>query len=161
MSDKRLQDLVTFYSLLDELGKKVGGARTLAGCRGRMQWPLRGVYFFHETGENRSDTGEGPRVARVGTHALKEGGSTTLWGRLSADHLMQPKRSRLFLATAFKAYGPRSEEASLFYALNNIPALKTAEIPFTPSFFPLGRLDRPPQILSPLPRPPPGAAVKD
>jgi hypothetical protein len=84
MSDKRLQDLVTFYSLLDELGKKVGGARTLAGCRGRMQWPARGVYFFHETGENRSDTGEGPRVVRVGTHALKEGGSTTLWGRLSA-----------------------------------------------------------------------------
>jgi hypothetical protein len=84
MSDKRLPDLVTFYSLLDELGKRVGGARTLAGCRGRMQWPVRGVYFFHETGENRSDTGEGPRVARVGTHALKEGGSTTLWGRLSA-----------------------------------------------------------------------------
>lgn len=56
----------------------------LAGCRGRMQWPARGVYFFHETGENRSDTGEGPRVVRVGTHALKEGGSTTLWGRLSA-----------------------------------------------------------------------------
>lgn len=84
MSDKRLQDLVTFHSLLDELGKKVGGARTLAGCRGRMQWPARGVYFFHETGENRSDTGEGPRVVRVGTHALKEGGSTTLWGCLSA-----------------------------------------------------------------------------
>jgi len=84
MSDKRLQDLVTFYSLLGELGKKVGGARTLAGRRGRMQWPARGVYFFHETGENRSDTGEGPRVVRVGTHALKEGGSTTLWGRLSA-----------------------------------------------------------------------------
>jgi hypothetical protein len=44
MSDKRLQNLVTFYSLLDELGKKLGGARTLAGCRGRMQWPARGVY---------------------------------------------------------------------------------------------------------------------
>lgn len=54
-----------------------------------------------------------------------------------ADHLMQPKRSRLFLATSFKEYGPRSEEANLFYALNNIPALKTAEIPFTPTFFPL------------------------
>jgi hypothetical protein len=84
MSDKRLQGLVTFYSLLDELGNKVGGARTLASCRGRMQWPARGVYFFHETGENRADTGEGSRVVRVGTHALKEGRSTTLWDRLSA-----------------------------------------------------------------------------
>ena len=54
-----------------------------------------------------------------------------------ADHLMQPKRSRLFLATALKAYGPRSEEQQLFDALNQIPALKTAEIPFTPTFFPL------------------------
>jgi hypothetical protein len=84
MSDKRLQDLVTFYSILNALETRIGGARTLAGCRGRMQWPARGVYFFHETGENRSDTGEGPRVVRVGTHALKEGGSTTLWSRLSA-----------------------------------------------------------------------------
>jgi hypothetical protein len=38
-----------------------------------MQWLARGVYFFHETGENRADTGEGSRVVRVGTHALKEG----------------------------------------------------------------------------------------
>jgi hypothetical protein len=41
-----------------------------------------------------------------------------------ADHLMQPKRSRLFLATALKAYGPRSEEQHLFDALNQISALK-------------------------------------
>jgi hypothetical protein len=54
-----------------------------------------------------------------------------------ADHLMQPKRSRLFLATALKAYGPRSEEQNLFDALNRIPSLRTAEIPFTPTFFPL------------------------
>jgi hypothetical protein len=48
-----------------------------------MKWPARGVYFFREAGENRSDTGEGPRLVRVGTHALKAGGSTTLWERLS------------------------------------------------------------------------------
>jgi hypothetical protein len=47
-----------------------------------MKGPSRGVYFFHETGENRSDTGEGPRLLRVGTHALKTGGSTTLWAAL-------------------------------------------------------------------------------
>ena len=83
MSNRRLQDLIRFYSILNQLDKAIGGARTLADCRGRMKWPTRGVYFFREAGENRSDTGEGPRVVRVGTHALKAGGSTTLWGRLS------------------------------------------------------------------------------
>lgn len=38
--------------------------RALADCRGRLKWPSRGVYFFHETGENRSDTGEGRRIPR-------------------------------------------------------------------------------------------------
>jgi hypothetical protein len=79
----RLRDLVRFYSILDRLEATVGGARTLANCRGRMEWPLRGVYFFREVGESRSESGERPRIVRVGTHALKAGGSTTLWGRLS------------------------------------------------------------------------------
>jgi hypothetical protein len=83
MSDRRLPDLIRFYSILNRLEKTIGGPRALADCRGRMKWPARGVYFFCEAGENRSDTGEGPRVVRVGTHALKAGGSTTLWGRLS------------------------------------------------------------------------------
>ena len=82
MSDRRLQDLIRFYSILNELEKTIG-ARALADCRGRMKWPARGVYFFREAGESRSDTGEGLRVERVGTHALKAGGSTTLWSRLS------------------------------------------------------------------------------
>ena len=80
MSDRRLQDLIRFYSILNELEKTIG-ARALAG--GRMKWPARGVYFFREAGESRSDTGEGLRVVRVGTHALRAGGSTTLWSRLS------------------------------------------------------------------------------
>jgi hypothetical protein len=80
MSDRRLQDLIRFYSTLNRLEKAIGGVRALADCRGRMKWPARGVDFFREAGENCSDTGEGPRVVRVGTHALKFGGSTTLWG---------------------------------------------------------------------------------
>ncbi|HEX8828731.1 MAG TPA: hypothetical protein VF778_11510 [Xanthobacteraceae bacterium] len=83
MSNERLQDLVHFYSILDRLEQVIGGARTLGECRGHMDWPGRGVYFFREAGESRSDTGTGPRIVRVGTHALKAGGSTTLWGRLS------------------------------------------------------------------------------
>jgi hypothetical protein len=41
------------------------------------------VYFFREIGEQRTDTGSGPRIVRVGTHALKSGSQTTLWRRLS------------------------------------------------------------------------------
>jgi hypothetical protein len=78
MSDERLEHVARFYSILDELERRIGGARTLADCKGRMNWPARGVYFFREAGENRSDTGKGPRVGRVGTHTLKAGGATTL-----------------------------------------------------------------------------------
>lgn len=49
-----------------------------------MSWPRRGVYFFFEPGEERSDSGAGAaRVVRVGTHALKAESQSSLWGRLS------------------------------------------------------------------------------
>ena len=79
----RRDDLVRFYSVIDRLEKRIGGARKLGDCSGRMHWPKRGVYFFREDGENRSDTGGGPRIVRVGTHALKAGSGTKLWTRLS------------------------------------------------------------------------------
>jgi len=47
-----------------------------------MRWPLRGVYFFMENGESRTHTGEGSRIVRVGTHALKSKSGATLWTRL-------------------------------------------------------------------------------
>src|SRR5258708_8207856 len=43
-----------------------------------------------EDGEERSDSGQGPRIVRVGTHALKAGSKTTLWRRLS-QHKGQEK----------------------------------------------------------------------
>lgn len=79
----RLEDLRTFYELLDRMKASQGGMRTLAECHGRMDWPKRGVYFFFEPGETRSDSGEGPRTTRVGTHALTPRSRTTLWNRLS------------------------------------------------------------------------------
>ncbi len=83
MADGRISDLETFYSILAALAEKLGGAPTLVACSGRLRWPKRGVYFFMEDGETRSDTGSGPRIVRVGTHALKDGSRTKLWTRLS------------------------------------------------------------------------------
>ena len=48
-----------------------------------MPWPNRGVYFFRESGENRTESGTGPRIVHVGTHALTGRSGTTLWKRLS------------------------------------------------------------------------------
>jgi hypothetical protein len=79
----RLSHLKRFYQLISRLEGRLGGARLLNDCHGRMVWPQRGVYFFYEDGEQRSDSGFGPRIVRVGTHALKLAGSTTLWNRLS------------------------------------------------------------------------------
>jgi hypothetical protein len=83
MDDGRREHLIRFYTSLADLENSIGGERRLADCSGRMNWPNRGVYFFRESGENRTDTGNGPRIVRVGTHALRTGSGTTLWRRLS------------------------------------------------------------------------------
>lgn len=83
MDAERIDHLKKFYSLLDRLEAELGSARMLGACTGRMNWPRRGVYFFMEDGETRTETGDGVRIVRVGTHALKQGSKTTLWTRLS------------------------------------------------------------------------------
>jgi hypothetical protein len=83
MDTERRQHLIRFYATLDRLENNLGGARRLGDCSGRTGWPKRGVYFFRENGERRADTGDGPRIVRVGTHALKVDSGTTIWNRLS------------------------------------------------------------------------------
>jgi len=68
---------------MDRLAAQVGGPRRLQCCSAAMNWPTRGIYFFYERGEDRSSSGKSLRVVRVGTHALKAGAKSTLWGRLS------------------------------------------------------------------------------
>ena len=75
--------LLSSYALLRQAGTAYRQARTLAACSGRMDWPARGVYFFREAGESRTHTGGGPRIVRVGTHALTATSRTKLLGRLS------------------------------------------------------------------------------
>lgn len=116
----RLDDLVRFYSLLDRLGHKVGGAKLLSECSGRMAWPKRGVYFFFEDGESRLESGQGPRIVRVGTHALTDGSKSTLWGRLSQHRGNASKGSgnhrgsifRLLVGSSLKAAQTMDEPRS-------------------------------------------------
>jgi hypothetical protein len=78
----RLSDLARFYALLDRLKQGLGGTRILASFVGLRDWPERGVYFFFEATESRKESGVGPRVVRVGTHALGTGSRSTLRQRL-------------------------------------------------------------------------------
>jgi len=116
----RLQDLNRFYRLLDQLKEKVGGERKLADCHGRMDWPDRGIYFFFEPGEIRSDSGTGLRVVRIGTHALMAKSRTTLWNRLSQHRGTQKTGSgnhrgsifRLIVGAALKCRNQQKEPIS-------------------------------------------------
>ena len=80
---ERLTDLKRFYELLDKLKLRSGGTLQLKDCHGKMCWAEQGVYFFFEDGEQRTDSGMGQRVIRVGTHAVSIGSKTTLWNRLA------------------------------------------------------------------------------
>ena len=83
--NKRSADLVRFYRLLDELAVLNGGLHRMVTSREDQAWPARGVVWFFEKGEARSDTGAGPRVVRVGTHALKPELNSRLWEKLAQD----------------------------------------------------------------------------
>ncbi|MFW5898656.1 MAG: hypothetical protein ACOCT7_02235 [Candidatus Saliniplasma sp.] len=79
----RKHDLDRFYELLNRLETKVNDKRKLKDCSGRMEWPDRGVYFFFANDEWREE-GSSLRITRIGTHALTDGSSNTLWNRLIA-----------------------------------------------------------------------------
>lgn len=81
----RQRDLNKFYGLLHGLKQRVGGMQKLKNCTGYMDWPDRGVYFFLEPSETR-DLSDQLRVTRVGTHAVSEGSSTSLWDRLKQHY---------------------------------------------------------------------------
>lgn len=75
-------DLACFHELLGSLESGLGGSRTMAQCNGHLEWPRCGVYFFLDLEEPCALGPGGIRVVRVGTHGLKVGAKSTLWGRL-------------------------------------------------------------------------------
>jgi len=83
LKNQRLLDLKRFYSIIDSLEKKNIQKKLLLNSNGRQKWHDRGVYFFFESNQYRIESGEGLRITRIGTHALKENSQTTLWNRLS------------------------------------------------------------------------------
>lgn len=80
-SVSRLSDITHFYDLLQHLAERQREPAFLPEVIPSLRREL-GVYFFFEPGEDRSDSGRGPRVVRIGTHALKVGATSTLRGRL-------------------------------------------------------------------------------
>ena len=74
------------------------------------------------------------RLAAFILAGLIFGGYAQLAG---TDHLMQPKRSRLFLAISLKQKTSRSAEQYLFDRLGELVGRPTADVPYTPTFFPL------------------------
>lgn len=79
----RCENLQRFYDLLTGLETRVREPTVLANPDALKDLPERGVYFFFEAEEIRRESGCGPRVVRVGTHALITGGRQTLRNRLA------------------------------------------------------------------------------
>ncbi len=94
----RLADIRRLYEVLANLEYRMGGARRLRDCDGRMGWPARGVYFCLDPSEPRTDSGSGARVVRVGTHVITKASRATLWSRL-AQHRGTSKRDGLRVAS--------------------------------------------------------------
>jgi len=80
--ENRKDDLKMFYQLLKMLEQNTGGPFYLSDSNSKSL-PRRGVYFFMEHGELRTDSGTGHRIVRVGTHGLKQDSKSTLAQRLS------------------------------------------------------------------------------
>ena len=82
MHKDRIGDLDKFYSLIRKLSGGLNGGMKLKEATGNNGWPGKGVYFFFEDGEFRKTEPFESRVVRVGTHAVSEGSSSSLWNRL-------------------------------------------------------------------------------
>lgn len=65
----RLKDRRRFYALMDALCRRCGGMQLRRNARDQMSRFERGVCFFFDPSERRTDSGEGPRVVHICTQA--------------------------------------------------------------------------------------------
>lgn len=133
---RRRDDIKTFYLLMDDLAERTNGPRYLSNCSGRDNWPERGVYFFFENGELRTDSGNGLRVVRVGTHCISKNSKTRFWTRLSQHRGLQNgggnHRGSIFRQVVGEALGKVYPEIHTDTWLDigaSIPLVKEAEYP--------------------------------
>ncbi len=81
---RRLDDVRRLYDFLEYYRVSGSGLDSLSNLDRKPAVSRGGVYFFFEPGEERSTSGLGYRVVRVGTHGLNAGSISTLRGRLRA-----------------------------------------------------------------------------
>jgi hypothetical protein len=93
-----------------------------------------GYAWYPQLGDMAFPSDEERRLAAYILGGLVFGAYAQLAG---ANHLMQPKRSRLFIALSLHQDTSRSAEDYLFSRLGELAGHPTAEIPYTPTFFPL------------------------
>jgi len=109
-------DLARLYELLADLEGQPGQGMKLSECSARSGWPSRGVYFFFEPGEHRSESRGEPRVVRVGTHAVSANSKSTLWQRIrthrGARHGGGNHRASIFRRHVGAALLARDEQES-------------------------------------------------
>lgn len=83
--DQALAALQRLYAILNDLRARSGGMSYLRDGLPPALGQRLGIYVFFEAGEERTGSGQGPRVVRVGTHGLTAGSKSTLRSRL-ANH---------------------------------------------------------------------------
>lgn len=142
MKSDRLADLKSFYRILNSLEKSIRGQYLLEDLDGIPNFPKKGVYFFFEPDEHRSETGFGDRVVRVGTHGLRIGSKSTLKSRLaqhrgfirgkhpgSGNHRGSIFRKHIGFALINKNLYPRTNSKYWGVGSNATSIIKNLEVP--------------------------------
>ncbi len=93
-----------------------------------------GYAWYPQLGDLTLPNQSEERLAAYILGGLIFGGYAQLAG---TDHLMQPKRSRLFLAISLGQKTARTGEQYLFERLGDLVGRPIADVPYTPAFFPL------------------------
>jgi hypothetical protein len=113
----RLRDLQRFYSIIES--KRKDGKTFALGALSEQKLPPRGVYVFLD-GHEPNFIGTGPRIVRIGTHAISRGSRSTLRGRLR-NHLGLSDGGGNHRGSIFRLHVGRA----LLHANNSAAALET------------------------------------